>query len=102
MPENNRLIRPGQASIGCQYLAGHLTTPQALTIQKAGGCEMIVFGGLTKLEHVATELAKATMACEHEDGDAFLRRTVDSAAVLLKACDDVQAKDQAKPDATAE
>jgi hypothetical protein len=98
MPGNNRIISPGSAHITAQYASG----PLAITIQKAGGCEMIIFGGLTKLEYVATELAKATMASEYEDGDAFLRRTVDSAAVLLKACNDVQSKDQAKPDAPAE
>jgi len=98
MPENNRLIRPGTAQIGAQYSSGPLVEPQTVTMQQPGGAQVIVFGGLTKLEHVATELAAAIIQAS---GSVEFTLVAGSAANLLQACNDVQKQDEAKPDESA-
>ncbi|ANS03340.1 hypothetical protein [uncultured Mediterranean phage uvDeep-CGR2-KM19-C37] len=97
MADNNRIIQPGKVQVMIQHAPGPLVEPQAITVQGGG---VIIVGGLSKLEHVATELAKSSVRWNGKlwDGKSDEHSLVDCASKILEACKDAQKNDEAKPD----
>lgn len=82
-----RLAVPGQLPVGITHMDSGLAMPVSATVQTPGGLQVLVLGGLTKLEHVA-----AMMMASDAARDAG--RSVELAKQLLAACAEAQKPQQ--------
>lgn len=82
-----RLAVPGQLPVNITHADNGLASPVCAAINTPGGVQVLVMGGLTKLEHVA-----AMMMASDAARDAG--RSVELAKQLLAACAEAQKPQQ--------
>lgn len=63
MSGNGRLLTPGQVNVATTYADGPLAQPSNVAMQGPGGMQILVMGGLTKVEALAGQIA-ATIAAQ--------------------------------------
>jgi len=54
---NSRLQIPGQLKVNCHHQDGPTAHPITTAVPTQGGLELLAFGGLTKLEYIAGQIA---------------------------------------------
>lgn len=94
--ENNapRIQVPGQARVVVSFTPGPNATPVILQMQTTAGLQVNVYGGMTRLEHTATEIYAALVVADVEGTDnERIDRSVDQAVRLLAACVEAQTRE---------
>lgn len=81
----NRFLMPNQVDVGFQGVDCPMASPIAVVLNTPHGPQAIAFGGLTKLQHIATHLMAHYTQNHHSIEDAA-SMAVHAAEVLMKEC----------------
>jgi hypothetical protein len=101
MVNGSGLQVPGRVQVGVQHIAGPGAYPQAVTIGGSGSVQLLIAGGMTKVEVVATQVLSAMLSRTSMnvagDRKAIVDGAVATARELLAACESVESTPSATP-----
>ena len=94
---NNRIAVPGRIEIACKAVPGPGAYPVHVTIAPPGeGPQIVVFGGLTKLEWMAGQAVSGNLGYLNSSGEpASAVEIVDVAQAILAECERRQTQERA-------
>lgn len=84
MTANGSIIRPNHVSVEAVQAPGTLATPLAMPINTNQGIKFAIFGGLTKVEALAGQIAGGI---EADDPFIVAGQAVDLAEAILAECE---------------
>lgn len=101
MVNGNGIQVPGRVQIGVQQIDGPGAYPQAVTIGGNGSVQLLIAGGMTKVEVVATQVLAAMLSrssfVDANDQKAMVGQAVEVSRELLAACAAVKSPPSATP-----
>jgi hypothetical protein len=83
MSGNGRLLTPGQMNVTTTYADGRLAQPTSVPIQTPDRLQVLICGGLTKVEALAGQIAAGITARDGSTDDVWI---VDRAEAILAEC----------------
>lgn len=90
MANGREVLVPGRVSVTVQHMPSPLATPASVTMSGNGQVQLMVFGGQTQLQVVATQLLAAMIPVCNADigGDTkrYINLSVAMAKELIAAC----------------
>ena len=92
---SNGILQPGKMGLSVSHHDGPMANPVSLPVQETGGVHIHTFGGLTKLETVAAQIAAGLAANSERMPEEAAELSVELAEQVLAICQ--QRETQEKP-----
>lgn len=87
MNNSARLIQPNAVNVATTYAAGPLAQPASVAMQSPAGMQVLVLGGLSKVESLAGHILAGMTPAADVDSASAVVNAVTLAERLLAECD---------------